>query len=152
MPLTRKFLDDFKALVRVNVLQRKDLSHTQFIFFLASDSKTMVLQPSFVNTIIPAEIPNTSKPLSRWFVFKHNIQNLRGEFNSSVVFLDDGICTKRFLKQFVEETDHRECQVFNTYSCPALEDGGKTAPCWEPAPWTYRVFGGDQIAVVSDNS
>lgn len=74
------------------------------------------------------------------------MHSLCGAFNPSAVCKDDGICMKRFPKQFVWETGHYNAQLYITYRQRASDDGGETAS------WTYRAPGESSTTAIIDNS
>lgn len=113
--IDEKVFENDKAHEGVVKFQKRGSPLAQCIFFLTHESKTNVLQPSFVNRIISAEIPSTGNPLLREVVLKHNTHSICEEFNSSAVCMHDGICTKRFPIQFVEEKGHGVSQMYVIY-------------------------------------
>lgn len=100
---------------------------------MAPQSKTALLQPSFIDLIISDEILLNRNPSLSQVVLKHNMHSPCGAFDPSAVCIDDRICKKRSPKQFVEETVHENAQIYINYRQKARDDGDGTAP------WTYRA-------------
>lgn len=107
-----KVFEEGKAHLRVIEFQNQGLPNAHCIFLMTPESKASLVDPSFIDTIISAKIPNVSNSLLRQVVRKYNLHILCESFRPSAVCMDDDACTKRFPKEFVDETGHDIIQKY----------------------------------------
>lgn len=101
---------------------------------MTPQSKTNLLDPTFIDTIISGEIPNEQNALLRQIVLKkHNMHISRSHLSPPAVRKTYNSRSKRFPIDFDDETGHNEAQLYITYRRWSLNAGGKTAP------WIYRT-------------
>lgn len=144
--IDEKVFGEVKAHVRVIEFQKRGLPHAHCIFFMTPASKVNLLNPTFVDTIISAEILDEQHRLLRQIVLKHNMHNPCGHLNPFAVCMIDNICSKRFPKDFVDETGHDEAQLYVMYRRRSPDSGGETAL------WIYRTPEGSSVTGTIDNS
>lgn len=113
---------------------------------MTPQSKTYLLDPTFTDTIILAEIPSKQSNHFRQVFLKHKIHNPRGHLNPSSVCMMDNFFSKNFPKYFVDETGHDEAQHYVTCRRRSPDSGGKTAS------WIYRTPHKPSITRTMDNS
>lgn len=112
--INERVFGEVKIHFSVIEFQKRCLPYSHCIFCMAPQSKTVLLQPSFIDSINSTEIsPNTISSL-RQDVLKHNMHSVCGVFNPSFVCMDDGIKTKQFSKQFMVETGCSDAKLHIT--------------------------------------
>lgn len=100
---------------------------------MALRSKTKLLDGDYINSVIFAKFSiATLARLFRQVLQTRNTRNPYDTFNSSSVYLQDGICTKRFRKEFGEETGLGDEQLYIEYQRRVPDSG------FETTPWTHR--------------
>lgn len=67
------------------------------------------------------------------------MHNLCGNFNPSLICMEDGICTKQFPKEFRGETGHDNAQLYILCRHWSSACGSKTVP------WNYLQAGGSDV-------
>lgn len=124
----------------------RGLPHAHCFFFMTSQSKTTLAHTLFVDSIISEKILPASSSTLCQVIPKHNMHRLCESFNPSAVYMDDGICTKWFPKQFVEKTGHHNAQLSVAYRRRAPDSGVRIAS------WTCHTPGGTPTTETADNS
>lgn len=144
--IDEKMFGELKAHVRGIEFQMCDMSHTYCIFFMTSKSKTNLLDPTFIDTIISAKLRDKQNTLLFQVVLKHIVHNPYGYLNPSAVCMMGKFCSKNFPKEFVDETNHDESQLYVNYRRRSPKPGSETAPR------TYQTPRKPSIISTIDNS
>ena len=111
--------------VVVNEFQKRGLVHSHIILILDDESKNKLRDPEGVDKIVSAEIPPESAGLVRDRVLKHMIHRPCTE-DAGAPCKIEGICSKRFPKEFRQETGCEEDSSYVLYKRRAPEYGGET--------------------------
>lgn len=99
-----------------------------------------------MDELVSAEIPSCEQRALSDPVLKYNLHQPYGELSSISVCNEEGDCSKRFPKDFLEETGLEESEFYATYRHCYPSDGGETAL------WRFHAPDGSEILDTVNNS